>query len=297
MLDKLSPELISSHVSTPEWLRQRYLISKGQKTWDDFSFEERACKGFLLPYLVEIESRFAGRWDYWLRTLFKGDLLNEPIPQIDFCHGGDPNAKKNLITCLRQFSNHGVRLTDFLDWVCWGLGEGEDRPRVDAKVNEFWYKTFNLGLLIQQPYDYFGDILTETKAGWNNPNAFFPTPHEVCEMMVMINFPDGQDYRAKSVSDPCVGTGRMLMHASNHSLFLYGQDVDYVCVRACLINSYLYMPWVVRPGLPKPAVGDEGKTKPAFKAKKNNDVASNVKLMPDPNKTKRPSKPHQLELF
>jgi len=252
MLDKLSHELISAHVSTPEWIRQRYLISKGQKTWDDYSFEDRACKGFLLPYLVEIESRFAGRWDYWLRTHIKNDLLDEPIPRIDFCDGADPAVLKNFHDCLHRFTNRGVRLSDFLDWICWGLGEGEQRPNVEPEVNEYWYKTFNLGPMLQSPHDYLGDLLQETKSGyWNNPNAFFATPHNICEMMTLINFNDDQDYRAKSAHDPCVGTGRMLLHASNYSLFLYGQDVDYLCVQACKINSYLYMPWVVRPGLEK----------------------------------------------
>jgi hypothetical protein len=55
------------------------------------------------------------------------------------------------------------------------------------------------------------------------------------------------DHRLDHVLDPCVGTGRMLLYASNHSLLLAGQDINFVCVRACLVNFYLYAPWGALP--------------------------------------------------
>ena len=36
----------------------------------------------------------------------------------------------------------------------------------------------------------------------------------------------GHDPRLCKVLDPCVGTGRMLLHASNYSYLLYGCDID-----------------------------------------------------------------------
>jgi hypothetical protein len=50
-----------------------------------------------------------------------------------------------------------------------------------------------------------------------------------------------------STLDPCLGTGRMLLHASNYSLRLYGQDINETCVKASLVNGYLYAPWMVKP--------------------------------------------------
>ena len=56
-----------------------------------------------------------------------------------------------------------------------------------------------------------------------------------------------QDMRAETVCDPCVGTGRFLLHASNHSLRLYGCEIDPVLCKATLVNAYFYAPWLARP--------------------------------------------------
>jgi hypothetical protein len=65
-------------------------------------------------------------------------------------------------------------------------------------------------------------------------------------MMAQITFGDS-DNRLKSVNEPCVGTGRMLLYASNYSLILSGQDINLTCVKATLVNGYLYAPWMVKP--------------------------------------------------
>ncbi|MBD1995249.1 SAM-dependent DNA methyltransferase [Leptolyngbya sp. FACHB-541] len=47
--------------------------------------------------------------------------------------------------------------------------------------------------------------------------------------------------------DPCLGTGRLLLTASNYSLRLYGQDINDTVIKAALVNGYLYAPWLVKP--------------------------------------------------
>lgn len=248
--------LLGSCETIPRWLEQRVEISKNKKTWDDYSFEERTCKGWLIPYLIEIDARLSTRWAYWLDTLDAGKMLDRPIPQIDFLTFGASDAMKNLQTCLSRFMHLDVRLSNFLDWLLWGFNIGEERPRIDPQVNEFWYRNFNLGFMLRDPFDYFGEILCDAKSGyWNNPNAFYPTPHTVCQAMASMQFSGEMDYRDKTVLDPCVGTGRMLMFASNYSLRLFGQDIDRICVQACQINGFLYMPWLVAPGKIFPAPG------------------------------------------
>jgi N-6 DNA methylase len=101
------------------------------------------------------------------------------------------------------------------------------------------------------PADYFGDVMCELK-GRRNRTGFYPTPHSVCEMMARMTFFDAGrdgavDLRKATVCDPCVGTGRMLLHAANYSLRLYGQDIDPRVVQACLINGALYAPWIAWP--------------------------------------------------
>lgn len=238
-------------------------IASGEKRWDDFTFMERTCKGWLLPYLLDLDMMFCKRWYYWLETLEAGQLLDKPIPRLHFLSGFDQGneAKKMLMTCLENHKaySQSVRLSDFLEWLLWGFGnvDQEERPRkVTENLNEFWYRTFNLGLLLKYPKDYFGDIYADERSPKSNQRSgFFPTPDVICECMARMTFEGKEgDTRLLSVCEPCAGTGRMLMHASNYSLNLWGMDVDYGCVLACRVNGYLYMPWLV---MPAPWFGNE----------------------------------------
>src|SRR5439155_10786343 len=106
----------------------------------------------------------------------------------------------------------------------------EDQPRLSEAVREKLYRAVNLTPLLGRPYDYLGEYVARGKAkGWN-PTAFYPTPHTVVELMARMTLhdaeADGRDPRTLSVLDPCVGSGRMLLHAANFSLRLFGQDID-----------------------------------------------------------------------
>jgi tRNA G10 N-methylase Trm11 len=61
-----------------------------------------------------------------------------------------------------------------------------------------------------------------------------------------MTFGEG-DYRSKTVHDPACGTGRLLLHAGNRSLRLFGCDVNNVVLQAMKINGALYCPWLIRP--------------------------------------------------
>lgn len=215
--------------------------------FDLLTFEERTEKGWLLPYLIQIDVMFSKRWVYWGETLIEKKILDCQIPQIQFS-SPDKNASDNLKDCLNKFSHTGVYFSDFLDWLLWGFGEAKERANINSDVNEYWYRTFNMGILLQKPWDYLGDIMSEKKQGyWNNPNAFYPTPHPIVEMMCQMTMKNGEAEKLKTVNDPCVGTGRMLLHASNFSLCLSGNDIDINCVKICKINGFLYVPWMVSP--------------------------------------------------
>lgn len=110
------------------------------------------------------------------------------------------------------------------------------------------YQTLDLHWLLLYPWDYWGAILAENQHGRHL--GFFPTPHNVVQMMVLMllgeSEKDQKDHRAETVCDPCLGTGRMLLHASNYSLRLYGQDINPTVIKASLVNGYLYAPWMVK---------------------------------------------------
>ena len=108
------------------------------------------------------------------------------------------------------------------------------------------YQVCNVAAWMLWPYDYLGDLLAENTYG--KRQGFFPTPHTVVELMTQMTLcGDAEDMRTKTVCDPCVGTGRMLLHASNHSLRLYGMEIDAMLCQATLVNGYLYAPWLVCP--------------------------------------------------
>jgi hypothetical protein len=195
-----------------------------------------------------------------LRTLEAGRLLDEPIPPIAF---RQPDNK--VFSLLRDWSRLIGRdcggWSDFatlLDWLSWGLALSREAPRLSEEINEKLYRKVNLQPLLEVPYDYLGEFVAAGKAkGWN-PTAFFPTPHNVVELMVQMTLTDaepaGRDPRTRTVNDPCVGSGRMLLHASNMSLNLLGQDIDPLAISMCKINGALYAPWLSFP-LPAAILG------------------------------------------
>jgi hypothetical protein len=156
---------------------------------------------------------------------------------------------------LSQITQHGgwrgwgswSVFENFLDWLLYGFG---DRSQPNPPNEEHQgasnrlYQVFNLETLLAYPYDYFGDILAENQFG--KQSGFFPTPMEVAELMAAMNF-GTEDFRAKTVCDPCVGTGRMLLAASNYSYRLFGTDINSTVIKACKVNGYLYAPWLIKP--------------------------------------------------
>lgn len=211
-------------------------------------------RGWLLWYVQMIDPH--GRWDYYLRTLQAGKLLDEPIPTIKFHEeGGDRSVLSDIGKWSEVVGYDMGGWSDFralIDWLSWGLATSKEEPRIHSGEagQEKLYRLVNVGPMLTKPSDYLGQFISEGKSGRWNPTAFFPTPHCVCECMVKMQMHDESkegDTRLKSVCDPCVGTGRMLLHASNFSLNLYGNDIDPLVVACCKINGALYAPWLAFP--------------------------------------------------
>jgi hypothetical protein len=173
-----------------------------------------------------------------------------------------------LEQCLRLIHHEDHSWASFnrlVDWLAWGLAVSREIPPLKEDTHEALYRTFNLEPLLLNPHDYLGWMLAERhRDGWN-PNAFFPTPHPVVELMVQLTLDGGKDHdqgrdpRLNTVLDPCVGTGRVLLHASNYSYCLYGCDIDPLVAMITRINAALYAPWLAFP-LPKDISGCRGST-------------------------------------
>lgn len=218
------------------------------------------------PILFELETLAWGRWDYLARTVLAGKLLDEPIPQIDWdagasrCAEGEGGAARNhLEKCLDLIPKYGgwlgwnswTNFDYFLDWLLYAFGhpgqpELPQEPSGCEGASMRLYQYFNLAWLIAYPWDYFGAILALN--GHGKRLGFYPTPMSVCTMMAQMTMGlDGEDCRAKTTMDCCLGTGRMLLVASNYSMRLSGQDINPTVIKASLVNGYLYAPWMVRP--------------------------------------------------
>lgn len=221
--------------------------------------KEQAClvetkynvyKGWLIPYVIVGDYAFNnGRWVWWLNCLANGHIPKEPLKKIHFVSPGDPSTRQVAKHIVTAIENIGYRrgnwqaLTILMDWILWGLGEGEF-PDIDEETHMWLYRYFQIGQLQKFPNDYWGDIISEHMGNGWNPTAFFPTPLSVAAMISLLSVSE-TDPKAPflTVIDPCVGTGRMLMCASNHALFLYGCDIDPVIIKAARINLHLYAPW------------------------------------------------------
>ena len=209
--------------------------------------------GWLLYYCLLLEDHIgvvAKRWDYWRRTMVAGKLLDEPIPRIDFrCDGQQLEGMKRLdewVRMVERYDGGWSGLTALLDWFLWGFGLAKEQPKIPAELNERLYREVNLGPWLLEPFDYLGAWIAAQKGKWN-PFAFFPTPFSVVQLMVRMSMADGEDARAKTTSDPAMGSARLLMCASNYSVRLSGSDIDVTMVKVAKINGALYVPWLIRP--------------------------------------------------
>lgn len=245
-------------------LREYIRKDKPKVLRKDFTLSKPLSWGWLLPYLMGLDDMTWERWNYWAETKLAGRLLERGIPQIEWAteHGEGSPGRKMLEHTLNSITKYGEwrgwsgaeNLNYFFDWLLFGFGHNaqQEIPREPSGcegASARLYQLFNLEPLIAYPHDYLGDIMAENSYGKHC--GFYPTPMEVASMMTQMQMgndgtgPD-QDMRAKSVCDPALGTGRMLLCASNYSLRLYGMDINQTVIKACLVNGYLYAPWMVK---------------------------------------------------
>jgi hypothetical protein len=232
-----------------------------------------ADRGWFLPYLLEAESRINGRWNYWSKIIESGSIGDKPIPRLSFSivgltggehviqYGEDvrrnrmlglcgtpAEARQNVDWSFGKAFDRGARLDELAEWWLYGFGSKSvtEKPPIDPAAEVAMYCGLEVHRLLANPGDwaahvatlYFGD-----RGGRYNTHAWFPTPMHVADMMVRMQFGDG-DHRCQKVNDPCCGTGAMLLPASNYSLRLYGVDIDRTMCRLCEWQAWLYVPWL-----------------------------------------------------
>ena len=259
--------------------------------------------GWMTPYLLQIDTFTWGRWEYWCQMAETQKLPDEPIPQIDFLDHPHPKTLKMLERCLDICSGIGEWRTMgkttyveyLLDWILYAFGVQKELPKPPKSSGGYdtfsmLYQVFCLDALIAYPYDYIGYLMADTSIGkqWD----FYPTPICLTNLMArMLHGEPGEtDRRLETVCDPCVGTGRTLLLASNHSLRLSGQDINHLCVKATLVNFWLYAPWGAK------ALSFLDKCQPPSKSKQSQPTSPPNKTAPkassDSSTTKRKNGSH-----
>lgn len=198
----------------------------------------------------------ADRWGYYLRQIAAGRLLREPIPKISFLNRSSIGPLRNHLEKIvqqlgNQFGQGERSLYVLIDWLGWALGVTEEEPKqIDEDTAEWLYRTLNIDDMLLHPYDVLGDLLQEMRGSAANWSGFFLSPHEICECMAQMVHGNDDDWEAlltKSVHEPALGTGRMLLSMSNFSLRLSGIDKDPVCALVSRINFALWVPWAAFP--------------------------------------------------
>jgi hypothetical protein len=148
-------------------------------------------RGWLLwqVQLADHHPTLPHRWDHYMRTLEAGHLLDEAIPEIRFVECPQATGRKMIEKCLGFISyreSPWSAFNRFIDWLAWGLAVSREMPQFEETTHESLYRTFNLEPLLLEPHDYLGTMLADSRTGGWNPHAFFPTPHNVTELMVQM---------------------------------------------------------------------------------------------------------------
>lgn len=240
-------------------MAQRHLYGENPD-WNKMTIEEKAPFGWLRPQYIFLETTMTGRWDYWIsfRAHCKAGsgekfIEGREIPQMQFLSTGQGNniAKEMLLLCLQDapgaYAHSRYEMFEmFIDWLLYSFGcsEVKELPkRITKEMQGFWYKEFKPQLLLIYPDDYLGELASTEKVAKNS--AYFPTPMNIVDVMTRMTMEHNEATKYSTVNDPCLGSGRMLLHASNYSLRLYGQDINKMIHKVSLVNGYLYMPWAV----------------------------------------------------
>jgi len=242
----------------------QFLKTSGRLPWLSDPIPAYRYAGWALPMIWEghrILPNVPDRWGYHLHILQTRRIPDAPIPHIEFLGGPHQETLKHLhqwVALAAEHQSNWTGLTNLIAWIAFSLNISHTPPPLDDVTQSNLYQSVNLQELVLHPYDYWGDIIAEGigNGPWANPNAFYPTPMSICQLLTRMILPDThglsreelKSLRVKKISDPAgSGTGRMLLLASNISLALYGVEKDALVWTASLINGALYAPWLTFP--------------------------------------------------
>lgn len=247
-------------------LRTEYIKSRVEKFGDDPDFttmgiREKIYPGMYFYNLLIVDMLTTNRWTYWGEVMFTKDMSKD-IPQVNFSNIGTSEGievKKMLNNCIDvPYAGRSTAFNDFIRYLLYCLkpisyyqGDTlEEKEKeagkliagIDDKSLKHYYENFSLEAMLLYPGDYLGDLAAEYLG--SNGADYYPTPHNVVQVMVEMLMHDS-DSKFESVCDPCCGSSRMLLYASNKSLKVMGMDISKDIINVSMVNAFLYVPWAV----------------------------------------------------
>lgn len=197
-----------------------------------------------LPNLIDLSDR----WQWYSELMHFKRLPDREYPQKTFAPDRGERGLRMIENCMGPFRD--VSFNDFLTFLLNRFGHAKYKalPKsIKKKHQEHWLKSFDLEYAVTCDHDFLGEYYqkNELSKGKKKLDACFLTPENLVALKTKITM-EGVNIRSfKTVCDPCCGSGRQLLAASNYSLYLFGQDIELTCFLMTLVNGFLFAPQIV----------------------------------------------------
>lgn len=208
--------------------------------------------GILSDYALRLEFEHIGRIKWWNEYYAYDKIPDTPIPQINWLSSSGSKEVRQVEKLLQDcmvFSGILDQFFSFILYTCYSNHKEISWRTVDDVTLSLWYKKLHeaLPLMYKVPWPYMSDLLVNNMSKQSKQaSGYFPTPMEASELMVRIIYGNSNNI-TKIMTDPCVGSGHMLLSASNYTINLMGQDINITVLKACRIHMYMYVPWGYQP--------------------------------------------------
>lgn len=168
--------------------------------------------------------------------------IGEELVRIARKKNNSPESALNLFIdyALRAFDVSKIEASEsYEEWVKAVLAEDGDYKDLCLE----WMKKVHESLVKGKAYDFFGGVYEEmfqSKGKASSTGQFF-TPMGVCELMARLT-PPNDDGGLIRLSDPCCGSGRLLLaHIAENiknrgRMIAHAEDIDIVSCGMCALN-------------------------------------------------------------
>lgn len=194
-------------------------------------------------------SFYSERWKWWFEVASLEGTPTTPYPEMGFAtEMKESDTPYRMIkSCVSPFTyDHNV-FNELVQFMLFSFGDSEtpNLNHIDQRKISHFRRTIDLKVFLDYPGDYWGHFLeVHMSHGERSMNGFFTTPPALCKLMVDLTIEDDrQENLTKSFCDPCCGTLRMGLFASDKGVLqISGQDVSRTIYEVAKLNSYLYLP-------------------------------------------------------